>query len=588
MRANASNPAQPVPWRPPYWPFHVPASLGAWLRWTARIWLVVATLIFGAMAVRGAIPRGLDPENIELVIQLGLFAVVILGELIAWRYQAAGASIIMVAGVGLGVYAAIQYTPTYAFGIALVFFVPAFLYWLDWQRTRSVRTIFVLAGSMALLLAAGGIRAEQIWSAYNGPTHPASALKALPVTLVRWVWSGAQSTDSVTVKAELARDSDAVYLAVSEQEDMSNAVLFGPASANAGNNRIVSLAASGLTPGVRYHYAVQADGEMDRSRQGQFRTFDDGSSSFTFAVGSCARTGSSGQVYDRIREADPLFFLVTGDLFYENIAANDPAAFRAAYNKVHASPAQSALYRSTSIVYTWDDHDFGPNNSDGTSMGKAAAQTAYRQVVPHYDLPGGAEIGPIYYAFTVGRVRFIVLDSRSEKMPPSTPDTEVKTMLGAEQKAWLKQELLAAKDTHALTVLVSSVPWIGKADGTSDLWPGYATERQEIADFIAANGITNLMMLAGDAHMVAADDGSNSDYATSGGAGFPVFHAAALDRPGSTKGGPYSEGAYPGGGQFGLVTVQDSGNDLTVTFSGRTWTGEELVSYTFTVPARVH
>jgi hypothetical protein len=92
-------------------------------------------------------------------------------------------------------------------------------------------------------------------------------------------------------------------------------------------------------------------------------------------------------------------------------------------------------------------------------------------------------------------------------------------------------------------------------------------------------------MLSGDAHMLAADDGSNNVFASDGaGPAFPVFHAAALDRPGAVKGGPYSEGAYPGGGQFGLLTVTDAGGSVTVRFSGRTWEDEELVSHEFTVP----
>jgi hypothetical protein len=44
-------------------------------------------------------------------------------------------------------------------------------------------------------------------------------------------------------------------------------------------------------------------------------------------------------------------------------------------------------------------------------------------------------------------------------------------------------------------------------------------------------------MISGDAHMVAIDDGTNSDYADGGGGGFPVFHAGALDRSSSVKGG---------------------------------------------------
>jgi hypothetical protein len=131
------------------------------------------------------------------------------------------------------------------------------------------------------------------------------------------------------------------------------------------------------------------------------------------------------------------------------------------------------------------------------------------------------------------------------------------------------------------------VPWIGSRSAGADHWAGYSTERAEIADFIADNEITGLLMLAGDAHMLAIDDGSNNDYATNGGASFPVFQAAALDRRGTVKGGPYSEGTYPGGGQFGLVTVEDGGGDtITITLSGRTWENKERVGLQYTVEVK--
>ena len=74
-------------------------------------------------------------------------------------------------------------------------------------------------------------------------------------------------------------------------------------------------------------------------------------------------------------------------------------------------------------------------------------------------------------------------------------------------------------------------------------------------------------MISGDAHMVAIDDGRNSGYATAGRGGFPVFQAAALESPGSEKGGPYAignEGGGPGPGiagrrQFGVFEI-DYGN----------------------------
>jgi hypothetical protein len=125
--------------------------------------------------------------------------------------------------------------------------------------------------------------------------------------------------------------------------------------------------------------------------------------------------------------------------------------------------------------------------------------------------------------------------------------------------------------------------------GDQDHWSIYSTERREIADFIKANQIRGLCILHGDAHMLAADDGRHSDYATGGGAPLPVMCAAPLDKTPSIKGGPYSQGIYrvrdqDGEGAFGLVTVTDKGREIAVHFSGRNNQNQEKVTLDFKVP----
>jgi len=122
-----------------------------------------------------------------------------------------------------------------------------------------------------------------------------------------------------------------------------------------------------------------------------------------------------------------------------------------------------------------------------------------------------------------------------------------------------------------------------------DSWAGYAHERTEIADFIRDNRINNVVLLAGDMHGLAFDDGTNSDYATGGGAPLPVMCAAPLDQDPSIKGGPYSEGVYrvrKGEGCFGLLTVTDQGDRLDVAYSGRNNRDEEKIRLRFSVTAR--
>ena len=173
------------------------------------------------------------------------------------------------------------------------------------------------------------------------------------------------------------------------------------------------------------------------------------------------------------------------------------------------------------VGYVWDDHDYGPNDAGAASPTRDAVRAAYRTAVPHYELPSGD--GAINQAFTIGRVRFVITDGRSERTAGS--------LLGDEQRRWLIDELTAAGRTHALVVWANATPWIGAAREGADTWAGFGEERAEIGQALADAGIDNLVMVSGDAHMVAIDDGTNSGYAAGGEGGFPVLQAAA-PRPG--------------------------------------------------------
>jgi alkaline phosphatase D len=442
------------------------------------------------------------------------------------------------------------------------------------RMAKITRRKFMQKGVSAALVAALG---RWLWphlaSLYSG---------GFVITL----WCGALTHNSVRFKARIDHASATVRMYLSYQPDLSDPFVSSFYTADASNNFIVSLSAVGLQPNTHYYYGVESDGVLDMSQIGHFKTPGTGAYSFSFAFASCAATASNHQVFAAINNADPLFFLHLGDMHYRNINQNDQNLFREAYNEVFTSPRQAALYRSRPIVYIWDDHDYGPDNSDGTSPSREAARLTYREYVPHYSLPAGDGDAAIYQAFTIGRVRFILTDLRSERSPQSAPDNEAKTMMGAAQKAWFKQELLAAKDNFPLIVWASSMPWIDSRTAGADTWGGYSTERRELADFIRDNQVPPILIISGDAHMVAIDDGRHSDYATGGGAAMPVFHGSSLDQGGSVKGGPYSHGTYPGRGHFGLVTVTDEGDIVKVRLSGRQAVGEgskEIVGYSLQI-----
>lgn len=469
---------------------------------------------------------------------------------------------------------------------ALMMLLPLPVAMMVWHRVSPSIKRFLGNSMLALAIAVASFGATQLYASNLHRGLTVFDATAEPGSLVDWIWSGGTTDSSTVVKAALTGGTDAsnVRLLITPRDGSSEPRYIDPSIASGVYGDVVTFNVGDLTENSVYTYAITTGDTIDTARSGQFHTFPTGAASFTFAFGSCAETGSNAAVFDAIREQNPLFFLSPGDFFYEDIAKNDPGLYRAAFDETLASPRQSHLYRSTSLAYVWDDHDYGPNNSDGTSPGREAAQANYDAVVPHYELSSGDNAGPIYQAFTVGRVRFIMTDNYSFRSPDSSADGAGKTMLGAEQKEWLKQQLIEANETHALVVWVNSQPWIAEPGPDTDGWGAFPTERKELANFIAENEIDQIVMLSGDAHMLAMDDGSNSNYATEGDGSFPIFHAAALDRNGSRKGGPYSEGSYPGRGQFGMMAVNDTGgHSIEIVWSGRNQENNEVVGLTFTV-----
>ena len=585
-RARRDRPVRPLG------PHHVTDGVADAARVVAGIWTVVAAAALGWATLRGAIPA--TPEELDVAIAgpawIALYLLLLASAVVVHRWELAGAVGMAVAALGLALLSSIQYPSWVALGVAATFAVPAFLHWLAWQRDHHVHHLVRVAGLTVLLLVGAWTGAEAVYGHYFGPTHPASTVVALPPSPLSWAWAGGTTGDATTVVARVRAHDEAppasVRLAVAPTPDLVDPTWSDEVVTGDEDEHVARRTVDGLEPGTTYHWAVEVDGVLDRVRTGTIRTMPEGPASFTLAAAACARSGSNGAVFDAIREGEPLVYLQLGDIHYANIGVDDPGRFRAALQQVLTEPGQAALYRSTSIAYTWDDHDYAANDGDASSPSRPAAGSVYRSWVPHHGLVSSAPTGPIGQSFVAGRVRVVMTDTRSQRTPPGAPGAE-EQVLGPEQEAWFADELAAARAAGQVVVWAGSTPWIGAAGSNSDTWAGYPDARRRLADLVVdADMEDRLVAVAGDAHMVAIDDGSHTDYSTEGSGGFPLLQAAALDRPGSVKGGPYSGGTFPGGGQYGEIEVRDAGGPtLEVTLRGRTWDGVELTAQTFTLPA---
>lgn len=566
----------------------VDARVAAALRTIAALWAMVVVIVLSMLAFQDRLPQAPDPATFETAIsgplQIGLLVLVTLGSLIAGRHEPTGAAMMAMAAVGLALLSALQYPPYVAILLSIALAGPAFLHWVAWQRDRHLHHLAALAVVTAMLIGVVSVGADRIYASILGPTHPESAVVLPAAGLVEWAWAGGTTSRSTTVRAKLRTQHRDVRLSIASGSGTPHETRRFVVGRHVAED-IVNFDVDGLTPSRRYQYAVEVDGVLDDARRGWVETFPEGASSFLVAFASCARTGSNGKVYDAIRGENPLLYLALGDLNYGDIRGEDLPRFMRAYDRTLTAPSQSTLYRSTSVGYVWDDHDYGGNDADRSSASRRAAQEAYRLAVPHYPFRTDPADGAIYQSFVVGRVRFVLTDLRSHRDPhpgeiEGTEQLAERTMMGPAQLAWFENELRSAVDEGQAVVWASSSPWIETATETSDAWGGYAAERAQVATMVRDLGIGDrMLMVAGDAHMAAFDDGSNAAYAGPG-SGFPVAHGGALDRPGGTKGGPFSGGTFPGSGQYGLLRIDDTGGaELRVTIAGRTWDGRTLFEH---------
>jgi phosphodiesterase/alkaline phosphatase D-like protein len=380
---------------------------------------------------------------------------------------------------------------------------------------------------------------------------------------VEWAWSGNLSASAATVKA---RSSSPMVTMRYGTDPFLGSYL--TAAGTEGADNVFTFDLSGLSADTEYHYGFT--GSVVR---GKFRTFPTvgAQASFTVVAASCA--GFSGSQYqfglvsntpafDRIADRDPLLFIYLGDRGYPDIASANVTAFRTNYANNMNMARQRNMHLAVPVAYIWSDDDFGTDNADTNAPAKPAAQQVYREHVPHWPLPVSDSI---QQTFVIGRVRFILLDNRSYRTPNSATDNSSKTRLGATQKAWLKSELLAA--TEPLIVVTIESPWIGTDFVT---WGIFSTERAELANFFEDNGLTDrILLVGGDHHYVAGDDGTHTQFASGAVTPGPLHVVfAPLDgmdtlsrNTGTWTAGPYA----PRRQQYGTIAFDDDGTDITVT-----------------------
>lgn len=283
---------------------------------------------------------------------------------------------------------------------------------------------------------------------------------------------------------------------------------------DAKNNNCLHIVLDSIEQGKRYAYDLFVNGKKSVfSYPLEFSTpplwqWRSDPPSFKVALGSCFYVnepaydrpgkpyGGDMSILTSILEKKPDIMLWLGDNVYLREADwTSKLGIRRRYEHTRSASQLQPLLGSVHHYAIWDDHDYGPNDSDRGYVLKHDAREVFKQFWgnPTY---GNASNEGIYTTFQWGDVQFFLLDNRFFRSPNKRITGE-RTILGQEQKKWLIDNLVSSNATFKVIAMG------GQFINPLARFENYATfkqEREELIQLIAKEQVQGVFFLSGDRH----------------------------------------------------------------------------------------
>jgi alkaline phosphatase D len=279
------------------------------------------------------------------------------------------------------------------------------------------------------------------------------------------------------------------------------------------NNYIAKILATDLEPGTKYSYELHLNGEkVDLPYPLEFQTqtlwnYRTDPPAFSFAAGSCTYVnetaydrpgkpyGQTMDIFNKIYSHNPDFMVWGGDNIYlREVDWNTRNGIYHRYKEFKKQPELQALWANTHHYATWDDHDYGPNDSDRSYPGKRWALEAFKDNWgnPNYVWENEAVTGSYQWE----DCQFYNLDDRWFRASNDDPDS-TKDYYGAKQLNWLIDNLIWSKAPFKFIVTGGQVV---SPSNVFENMAAYPVERKRLLDAISEKKIKGLFFISGDRH----------------------------------------------------------------------------------------
>ncbi|TXD49052.1 alkaline phosphatase D family protein [Polaribacter sp. IC073] len=231
---------------------------------------------------------------------------------------------------------------------------------------------------------------------------------------------------------------------------------------------------------------------------------------FTIAFGSCSKQNIENILWKEIKKNKPDLWVWGGDNIYSD--THDMNKLRKDYETLRNQKGYLELVNNLPIMATWDDHDYGKNDSGVESPVKEEAQELFLDFLNiDKNSPRRSQEG-IYHSeifnTAKGSIKVIVLDTRyfrtaltrsSKNKKRFTPNTYGNgTVLGKTQWQWLTNELNNSKADF--NIIVSSIQVLAAEHGF-ETWGNFPHEVAKLKTTITKSNAKGVLLLSGDRHI---------------------------------------------------------------------------------------
>lgn len=236
------------------------------------------------------------------------------------------------------------------------------------------------------------------------------------------------------------------------------------------------------------------------------------------AFGSCGSQNHDLPIFNNVVKHNADFFIFLGDNIYGDTKNMDTLKHK--YNLLGTKPTFQNLKKNTTILATWDDHDFGWNDAGKEYPFKEESKAIFLDFFEEPDSSSRRKHKGIYHSYMYdyddSKLQIILFDGRTFRdsllpyngemnndrrfnfygkgyAPHTTNDA---TLLGEQQWVWLEKELQKPADIRIIgTGTQFGIEWNGY-----EAWANFPHEQQRMLNLIKSAKANGVVFISGDVH----------------------------------------------------------------------------------------